>query len=87
MILAHSTQFLAVNLQLFVSAYYRKNYATCLSIIQVFLVVIAPVAVIILQLIWLSIEHTTYFDTVYYKYIASDMLINVVAGWTYLGKL
>ena len=33
MIVAHASQFIAVNLQLFVSVYYRKNYATCLSII------------------------------------------------------
>lgn len=87
MIIAHASQFTAVNLQLFISVFYRKNYATCLSIIQGMLVLIAPLIVIILQIVWLAKEYDTYYNTIYYKYIACDLLINVVAGWTYLDKL
>ena len=88
MLVGHLNQFFAVDLQLFTPARWRERSPTLMSLTQGCLIVIVPFFVIIIQLIWLSQSRGTHmWDTVYYKFIAADMLINVLAGWTYLNKL
>lgn len=48
---------------------------------------IFPFFVIICQITWLAMSKEHWYDTIYYKYVAADMFINIMAGWTYLNKL
>jgi hypothetical protein len=40
------------------------------------------------EIVWLFTHATsTYYDTIYFKWIIADVLINLLAGWAYLSKL
>lgn len=87
MIWSHLNQFLAVNLQLFTSASFRQSRPTCMALTQGWLVVIVPTGVTIIEIVWLAHARSNSYDTIYYKYIAADVFINIIAGWAYLSKL
>lgn len=49
--------------------------------------VIVPTGVTMIEIVWLAQARSRQYDTIFYKYIAADVFINIIAGWAYLSKL
>lgn len=43
--------------------------------------------VTLVQVVWLIMYRQQLYDNIYYKWIAADAVVNIMAGWTYLSKL
>lgn len=58
-----------------------------MSLMQGLLVIVVPLFVTVFEIVWLCVARDSLYDTLYYKYIAADVFINIIAGWAYLSKL
>lgn len=85
-LIVHLFQFIAMNVQLYASAYSRGRHETLLTAIQVLFIVLIPFGAVIGQVIWLVIERS-FMNQIYYNWIISDVCLNSVGTMAYLIQL
>jgi len=49
--------------------------------------IILPIGTMIGQIIWLIVETGVHFDSIYYKWVICDVLMNAIGSTTYLIQL
>lgn len=84
----HICQFFALKLQLFSSSQFRLANARCISVFQLLLMFLVPFLVIIIQIIWLVYERKSQLrQTVYYRWMITDVFLNSIGSIAYLIQL
>ena len=83
-ILCHVLQFAAINTQMFIGWFYRKNYARALNYVQIVAMIVIPLATVFCQFIWLLVNDADKFDSLPFKYVQTDMCLNIVSSVTYV---
>lgn len=83
----HLPQFIAVNLQFFISSNYRQRNEKELEKVQVVFIVVLPLLLAFAQIIWLIAESEKHYDMIYFKWIIADVFLNGVGSTNYLLQL
>ena len=83
----HFLQLLAVKLQLFSSNNFRYQSIKCLAATQFIFMVLMPFLTIAIQIAWLYYEQVNNYDSVYYKWMITDVFLNFIGSIAYLTQL